>query len=58
MDVQPGAELKVPLKPAQELSLGSPPELVVPNKLLPGAHHPFARLLLVFILGAVLVSLL
>ena len=34
------------------------PEFVVPDKLLPRAHHPFPRLLLIFFLWTVLIALL
>lgn len=33
------------------------PELVIPDKLLPGTHHPFPRFLLILLLGAVLIAL-
>lgn len=56
-DLQPGAELEL-LRSRSQQQRSSSPELVVPHKLLPGAHHSFARLLLVFILRAVSVSLL
>lgn len=44
-------------QPSQQDSPGSLPELVIPDKLLPRAHHPFPRLLLVFLLWAILIAL-
>ncbi len=41
----------------QQDSRPSLPELVVPDKLLPRAHHPFSWLFLIFLLWAILIAL-